>query len=277
MSSVFFNVAGGLRSGWWVLIFLLLMTALLFPLILVAQDHGVQVPIWQQGAVVLVASLICQLLRNGTAEELLGKFDVSWITNLIYGSVLGSLLMVIPAVTLFLTGSAAFTFSATGAVNLAPALLVFVSVAATEELMFRGFLFRRLTEGLGNWLGQGVVACFFLLVHLDALKEADGLPAFLGGLNIFAASFMFGLACLRTGGLAMPLGLHLFANLVQGSVLGFGVSGGDEQGLLEPHLTGPAWWTGGSFGLEASLPGLVCVLATCLFLWSLPRPKAPPG
>lgn len=253
------------------------MSAFLFPLILVAQDHGVQVPIWQQGAVVLVASLTCQLLRNRTAEELLGTFDVTWITNLVYGGVLGSLLMAVPAAILFLTGSATFTFSTAGVANLWPALLLFASVAATEELMFRGFLFRRLTEGLGNWLGQGVVACFFLLVHLDALKEADGLPAFLGGLNILVASFMFGLACLRTGGLAMPFGLHLFANFVQGSILGFGVSGGAEQGLLQPHLIGPAWWTGGSFGLEASVPGLVCVLATCLFLWPQPQPKAPPG
>ena len=72
----------------------------------------------------------------------------------------------------------------------------------------------------------------------------------------------------------MPFGMHLFANFVQGSILGFGVSGGVEQGVLVPHLNGPTWWTGGAFGLEASLPGLVCVLAACLLLRFVPQAKS---
>jgi hypothetical protein len=109
-------------------------------------------------------------------------------------------------------------------------------------------------------------------VHLDALKAADGQTP-LAWVNIFVASFMFGLACLRTGGLAMPIGLHLSANFVQGSLLGFGVSGGAEEGLLVPHLSGPQWWTGGAFGLEASAPGLACVFAAILFFRRWPVPS----
>jgi membrane protease YdiL (CAAX protease family) len=248
------------------------MVALLLPLILVAQSHGVQVPIWQQGCVVLVATLLCQALRNQPASEALGGFNRFALFQLLAGAVAGTLLMAVPAAILFVSGSVTWTVSSAGAQNIGPAFWLFAAVAVTEELMFRGFLFRRLVDGLGEWVGQGVAACFFLLVHLDALNASGG-EAPLAWVNIFVASFMFGFACLRTGGLAMPIGLHLLANLVQGSVLGFGVSGGAEEGLLVPHLSGPQWWTGGAFGLEASAPGLACVLALTLFLWSRPGPS----
>jgi hypothetical protein len=59
----------------------------------------------------------------------------------------------------------------------------------------------------------------------------------------------------------MPLGLHFMANLIQGGVLGFGVSGTEQTGLLKPVFSEvPVWLTGGQFGLEASVPGLICVM-----------------
>jgi hypothetical protein len=51
------------------------------------------------------------------------------------------------------------------------------------------------------------------------------------------------------------------ANTVQGVVLGFGVSGEAEPGLLVPTFgSAPTWLTGGAFGLEASLPGLLTLI-----------------
>jgi hypothetical protein len=80
-------------------------------------------------------------------------------------------------------------------------------------------------------------------------------------LNIFIASLVFGLAFVRTKSLAMPLGLHFMANLMQGGVLGFGVSGTEQSGLLKPVFSEiPDWLTGGQFGLKASVLGLVCIV-----------------
>lgn len=143
---------------------------------------------------------------------------------------------------------------------------IFASVALAEELLFRGFVFQRLVDGLGRWPAQLLVAGFFLLTHLDNPGMAGG-ARLLAGVNIALASVLFGLAFIRTGGLAMPLGLHFGANWMQVGVLGFGVSGESQRGLLEPVLeVGPEWLTGGSFGLEANVPGLVLValvLALC--------------
>lgn len=67
----------------------------------------------------------------------------------------------------------------------------------------------------------------------------------------------------------MPLGLHFMANFVQGGVLGFGVSGAEQSGLLIPVFgEAPVWLTGGRFGLEASLPGLICIVITLLLFYT---------
>jgi hypothetical protein len=145
-------------------------------------------------------------------------------------------------------------------------LFLFAGVAATEELLFRGFVFQRLISGVGQWPTQLITAAFFLLTHLNNPGMTGGVKV-MASVNIFLASILFGLAFIRTRGLAMPLGLHWMANWMQGGVLGFGVSGTQQLGLLQPVFgEAPAWLTGGQFGLEASLPGLICIVVTLLLL-----------
>jgi hypothetical protein len=90
----------------------------------------------------------------------------------------------------------------------------------------------------------------------------------MASINIFLASILFGLVFIQTKSLAMPIGLHWMANWAQGGVLGFGVSGAEQSGLLIPVFGDvPVWLTGGQFGLEASLPGLICVVLTLFVLY----------
>ena len=153
--------------------------------------------------------------------------------------------------------------------------MLFAGVALAEEVLFRGVLFQRLGAGLGPWPAQVLVAGYFLLTHSHN-PGMEGSVKVLAGLNIFLASLLFGVAQLRTRSLAMPVGLHLLANLVQGGLLGLGVSGTDNEGVLKPLFAqAPAWLTGGRFGLEASVPGLVCVVVA-LFLVYRWKPALPP-
>jgi membrane protease YdiL (CAAX protease family) len=117
------------------------------------------------------------------------------------------------------------------------------------------------------WPAQLITAAFFLLSHVNN-PGMTGSTKVMAGINIFLASIMFGLAFVRTKSLAMPLGLHWMANWVQGAILGLAVSGSEQLGLLEPLFeNAPVWLTGGQFGLEASLPGLLCVLMILLMLY----------
>ena len=117
------------------------------------------------------------------------------------------------------------------------------------------------------WPAQLITAAFFLLSHVNN-PGMTGSTKVIAGINIFLASIMFGLAFVQTKSLAMPLGLHWMANWVQGGILGLGVSGSEQAGLLMPVFgNAPVWLTGGQFGLEASLPGLLCVLIILLMLY----------
>lgn len=92
----------------------------------------------------------------------------------------------------------------------------------------------------------------------------------MASINIFLASILFGLACIRTRSLAMPLGLHWMADWMQGGILGFGVSGTEQLGLLKPVFGNAlTLLTGGQFELEASPPGFVCVLIVLFILYKM--------
>lgn len=265
---VFTNTQGRLRSGWWIAIFLLVLLAFLAPLIVLASMREQGVPLWQQAAALLAASILCQALRQRPFSEMLGALDLRWLSGLGIGLGLGFAVMAVPAALLAVFGAVTFKLNAPDAAALAGLFGVFVLVAVTEELMFRGFAFQRLLDGLGLWPAQLIGAFFFVLTHSDALRDAGMLGA-LGAINIFIASLMFGFAFVRTRSLAMPIGIHLAANFTQGALLGFGVSGNDMQGWLTPTAHGPDWLTGGAFGLEASVPGLICliVLTAALMRW----------
>lgn len=265
MFNVLKNPEGRLRNGWWVAIFFVVLAALLFPLILMSGPQA-GVPIWAQALIIIFATVICQALRRKPLAEVTGAIDATWLTQLALGVAIGALLMLAPALVLLATGAARFAVSEQGVAALLPAATLMAAVAIAEEFLFRGFLFQRLIDSLGQWWAQAIIGGLFVLTHSTALEGAGAL-GYLAGLNIFVASLMFGFAFIKTRSLAMPIGIHFAANFVQGGVLGFGVSGNDEQGLLTPTFTGPDWLAGASFGLEASLPGLICVIAITVALW----------
>lgn len=149
----------------------------------------------------------------------------------------------------------------------------FIGVAIAEELLFRGFIFQRLLSGIGQWPAQWIIAGFFLLTHMNNL-DLTGSIRILASANIYLASTQFGLAYIRIHSLAIPPGHHFMANLMQGGVLGFGVSGTDQTGLLIPTFAEvPDWLTGEQFGFEASIFGLFFVVITLMLLYKW-RPQA---
>ena len=265
-NNLFLNSDHQLRSGWWILVFFLLLALFLVPIIFMAQKAGTDIPIGLQAILIAVVSGFCQLLRRKPLSELLGTVDLGWFRDLALGGLIGAMLMLIPALFLGITGLVNWEWNPAGSSSLTSGLLLFAGVAIAEEFLFRGFIFQRLLTGIGIWPAQLVVAVFFLLTHLNNPGMTGDVKT-LASINIFLASLLFGLAFLRTRSLAMPLGIHFLANWVQGGLLGFGVSGTDQNGLFIPVLQqGFDWLTGGAFGLEASLPGLVCVLAALALL-----------
>jgi uncharacterized protein len=264
----FLNSERQLRNGWWILIFFLVLSAFLVPVLIAAQKNNVEVSVGTQAIIILLASMICQLLRRKPLAELFGKFDAQWLKELCVGSMVGSAFMLIPALILGMFDWVHWQWNPEGFSVLSSSLLLFAGVAVAEELLFRGFVFQRLIAGTGQLTAQLIIAAYFLLTHLNNPGMTGNIKV-MASINIFLASILFGLAFIRTKSLAMPLGLHFMANFVQGGALGFGVSGTAQSGLLIPNFgIAPMWLTGGQFGLEASLPGLLCVVVTLLVLYT---------
>lgn len=256
-----------LRNGWWIIIFFLVLASILVPTLLVAQQNTMDVSFGLQAVIVAITSFICQLLRRKPITELVGKLNVQWFKQLFLGGLVGFGLMLAPALILRLFGWVDWQWNLSGFSNVFSIVLLFVEVAVAEELVFRGFIFQRLIAGVGEWPAQLVLAGLFLLTHLGN-PGMTGNVKILAGINIFLASILFGTAFIRTKSLAMPISLHFMANFMQGGVLGFGVSGIGQTGILKPLFSeAPEWLTGGQFGLEASLPGLVCLVAVLVFIY----------
>ncbi len=267
------NAERKLRNGWWIAVFFLVLAAMLFPLLMLAKNNHTDLPLIQQAAVVILASLICQWLRKKPLSEMIGKPDRKWPLELAIGCVGGGLLMLLPAAALWTLGYVEWQMQTADLTLLLPVILTFIAVALAEEFLFRGFMFQRLMDGIGHWPAQLGMAAYFVLTHSATLQSAGQLK-YLACANIFLASILFGLAFIRTKSLALPIGLHFAANTMQGALLGFGVSGNEQASLLQPILSGPDWFTGGAFGLEASVPGLVFVIFAIIVLlrWKRPEP-----
>ncbi|ATY16044.1 CPBP family intramembrane metalloprotease [Amycolatopsis sp. AA4] len=144
------------------------------------------------------------------------------------------------------------------------------SVAVTEELLFRGVLFRIVERWLGTWGALALSAILFGVAHL-----VNPGASLWGALAIAVeAGLMLGAAYVATRTLWLPIGLHFAWNLAEGGVFGTTVSGADggAGSLLHTLLSGPDVVTGGAFGPEASIFAvLVCAVPTVFFLRSAAR------
>jgi membrane protease YdiL (CAAX protease family) len=219
---------------------------------------------WQLAGLIVVTALV-QLMRRRSFFEVTGVPDARWWRNLAAGAAIGVALWLVT--TLVLVGMGATRVQFNGGLSLLTAgLASMVAAAVLEELLFRGFVFQRLCDGLGPMVALAITSAHFTLVHMNN-PGMSGLTRGIAMLNIFIASVAFGLAYLRTQSLALPIGMHVFANITQGPILGFGVSGIETPHLFTQRLTGPDWLTGGAFGLEASVPGTIAIACVAVALW----------
>ena len=147
-------------------------------------------------------------------------------------------------------------------------------VSWNEELVFRGYVWLNLKEGLNRFWAGVLSAVLFATLHGNnphLTRQAL--------LLLFLAGIFLALARTLTDRLWLPLGLHWGWNLFEGTVYGFPVSGVTVPRLIESVVRGPQWLTGGAFGPEGGmvLLPLVGVMTWLLYWWTMrnrPRDSA---
>nr|WP_269329711.1 CPBP family intramembrane glutamic endopeptidase [Kineosporia babensis] len=145
------------------------------------------------------------------------------------------------------------------------ALLIYlVLLALIEEAVFRGLLMNGIGVAVrSDWLAVGITAVLVGVPYFFA--EGAGALGILSGV---LSGVMYGAAFLATQNIWLGAGLRAAWNFVQGPLLGFPVSATMlvDDPLIHQMATGARWLTGGVYGPEASVPGLVIRLVVIAYL-----------
>lgn len=204
---------------------------------------------------------VVRLTEGGTVTDVTRKGVVAGFGG---GTLVGLLLFTCVIVNIAFLGY--YEVDGLGSVTGAVGLFGFMAAAAvTEEVLFRGVLFRFIERGAGTWIAVVASSVLFGLWHLPNPNAS------LLGIAIITvgAGGLLAVAYMATRSLWLPIGIHFGWNLAASAIFSTEVSGnGTPAGLLDATTSGPLLVTGGDFGPEASLYSLVfLVLATLAYLW----------
>jgi CAAX protease family protein len=274
-----FKGPGGVRSGWRLLVFILIAVIPFITLQVVLAAAGFR-PRFAQGlqpSVILVAESIeflCPLFAAWVMSHLekkrfpdyglpaRGAFGREFWVGTVIGIVALSALMV----GIRLAGGFYFGGVDIGARGIlyfgAVWAIAFLVVGFAEEFLFRGYALATLTDGIGFWPAAIVLSGLFGAVHLNNLGENPT-----GAVSAGLVGLLFCFSLRRTGSLWFAIGLHAAWDYGESFVFSVPNSGAVVHGhLLNSYFraSAPAWLTGGSVGPEGSV--LVFVVLAFLFV-----------
>ena len=184
------------------------------------------------------------------------------LPNLILGITIGGLFIVCVVGLLTLFGVYridAISIDWTGIVLNCAMLSI---VAVSEEIIFRGILFRMIDERCSTIFAFIISSLLFGIIHLTTVD-------FLSAMAISVeAGFMLAAAYKLRNHLWVPIGIHWAWNFFLGPIFGVGVSGISQDAcVIIPKITGPYILTGGDNGFEGSIVTFVLGLALGIILF----------
>jgi membrane protease YdiL (CAAX protease family) len=151
------------------------------------------------------------------------------------------------------------------AANLSTDWITPVVVGFTEEFVFRCAILGALLLCTSVPVAIALSAAVFAVGHLK--NQHVNIVAIV---CYFVGGVVYGAAFVKTSRVWLAFGLHMGWNYAEGRILGFAVSGGMVWGpFIQQHDNGPAFWTGGSYGPEGGMLGLLAkiIILALLFGW----------
>jgi uncharacterized protein len=298
LRQVFINSAGRLRSGWRVLVFVLVYIALLFMLstvVRIGYAVGLRIaPGRSLGAFAedfifrlilfasaLLAGYLCNRWLEGLPWRAFGLTrHAGWWRDFIVGSLIGVASLALATAIAAIAGGLSFTASPRTMLlrvvqTLVMSALLFVFAALAEEALFRGYALQTLTRARLAWLAILLTSVPFAAIHLQNPNVVKGFTF----INTALAGVWLAVAYLRTRSLWLPLGVHWAWNWALGSLFGLPVSGITTiapNPLLHGTDLGPAWLTGGSYGIEGGLACTIALVVSTIFIWRMTLVSATP-
>lgn len=281
VTRIFFG-ADGLRAGWSLLLYAILLTVLTslaqalaadlqgphnpYPRAVLTVRRALVDEYFDVAAVALATLAMAAIERRRFAEFGLAAKQGLWrfAAGMVWGVVfLSALILILRASGLLVFDGRQLSTSSAVRFGLLW-LIAFVGVSLFEETFFRGYLLFTLSRGLagiyrllgarsfdtlGFWTAAVIVSFGFGLVHLTNNGESR--------MGIFAAGLVGIVFCLslwRTGSLWWAIGFHAAWDWAESYLYGVADSGNITEGhLLTTHAQGPALLSGGLTGPEGSI------------------------
>jgi CAAX protease family protein len=284
---IVFVGSNGLRAGWRLLIFLVLLVTLLAGASLLAgvvsqlgaQNGQAAFRAFGQGAltptllsiseaILFLILCVATWIMSKVEHRGFGEYGLpphqAFGRNFWIGSLAGFLAISGTLLTMFFFGGFRITGLSLHGVTILSSFLVwgvaFVIVGLFEEFTFRGYGQYTLASGIGFWPAAFVISGLFGFAHRGNPGE--------NAVGDFAVVLFGLLLCLflrRTGNLWWGVGFH--AGYDWGQSFFYGVP---DSGVLPYHnlfsssFSGPRWLTGGTVGPEASVLTPLALLVVAL-------------
>lgn len=152
--------------------------------------------------------------------------------------------------------------------------LFFAVGAFSEEVLFRGYLFQTLMQGITALPAMILMGGCFALAHLSNPHSTT-----FALINVGLAAIMLSIAYLKTRSLWLPFGLHLAWNYSQTVLYSFPTSGLQfaDMKLLVLNQSGPEWLTGGDFGPEGGMLATIALIASAWYILKSKKIEVPEG
>ena len=285
---LFINQVGRLRCGWRLLIFACLNILAFFVLTTGARVlYAIAVRVAPTREIndflsnmiyrcvilgaALIAGYVCARWLEGLPWRSLGLwFHPRWLRHFLVGSAVGIASLALAAGIAAAGGGLRFSFSGRAVVfgviqTLFFTAILFVVAALAEEAAFRGYPLQTMARANLAALGAIITSVWFAAGHFLNPNFEYGLPL----VNLILAGLWFSVAFLRARSLWFPLGIHWAWNWALGSIFGLPVSGTRlvPHPLMEGFDLGPAWLTGGDFGIEGGVAATFAILVSTVVIW----------
>ena len=145
--------------------------------------------------------------------------------------------------------------------------------ALWEELLFRGYLWRAVADGAGEWAAVAGTSVLFGLVHLSNAGATARSTAL-----VTLAGLFLGAVLLRTASLYAAWAAHWAWNWTMAALLHVPVSG---IGFPAPDYrvvdAGPDWATGGAWGPEGGAAAAAAMVGGMFLLLGARRTRRAAG
>jgi hypothetical protein len=269
MSGIFLNKRREIRSGWKILLFFITfgISEVIFAIPPVLTGNSILAfQLSLLGATVLSTYIMMKFIEKKRFSDIGLWIKKKTLNHILLGTGIG-LAMITMVVTpnIFLKY---YTYSTRELNQITSALfntfVICILVAFAEEMLFRGYPFQRLIDGVGPVAATLIFSLMFSLLHL-------GNPNinYMALLNIALAGVWLSVAYIRTGSLWLPISLHFSWNFFQGYLYSLPVSGVEFKSIFEVEINTDNLISGGKFGPEASiLTSIVLIISTVFIIKS---------